>query len=146
MAGASRLVELPAMRLAGFAEEYLIERFGPRLPLQWARLMGASPVDGQVSDVGYGLRTDSPEGKVHYIAAVEVSRDAPIASEFVAIDLPAARYAVIEGFDHVSQMRSAWSRIACSAAAQPFERYGEGFDPMLGRGDMTLWVPVDLLP
>jgi AraC family transcriptional regulator len=147
MPAASRLVDAPAMRLAGFADAYPPERLAARLPLQWARLMGASPIAGQVSDIGYGIRIPRPDasGLIHYIAAVEVAPDAPLDGEMTEVRIPPARYQVIDGFDHVSELRSAWTRIACSAAVPAFERFGEGFDPMMGRGDMSLWVPVDAL-
>jgi AraC family transcriptional regulator len=142
-----RLVDAPAMRLAGIAEAYSPDRLANRLPLQWARLMGASPVTGQISDVGYGLRSPRRDGSglIDYVAAVEVAADAPLDPGFVAIALPAARYAVLDGFAHVSDLRESWARVACSEPAIAFERYGEGFDPMMGRGDMSLWVPVDTL-
>jgi AraC family transcriptional regulator len=142
-----RLVDAPAMRLAGIAEAYSPDRLANRLPLQWARLMGASPVTGQINDVGYGLRSPRHDGSglIDYIAAVEVEAGAALDAGFVSVALPAARYAVLDGFAHVSDLRESWARVACSGDAMAFERYGEGFDPMTGRGDMSLWVPVDAL-
>lgn len=141
------------MRLAGFATEHPEERFAARVPLQWAQLMGASPLPGQCNEVGYGVRDIADVGKpiVRYAATVEVAQDAPLPDGAIAIEVPAASYAVFAGFDHVADLRAMWGRIIrewlptapCQIAWTPaFERYGEGFDPLMGRGDMSLWVPV----
>lgn len=146
-------VERPAIRLAGFHAKHPDTRFAKQSPNQWARLMGASPLPGQCNDVGYGVRyadqIDQPY--LDYIAAVEVAADAPLLPGSTEVTLPAGSYAVFDGFEQLAELRAAWGWIAADwlpaapftvAPVPAFERYGEGFDPLLGRGDMSIWLPV----
>jgi AraC family transcriptional regulator len=72
------------------------------------------------------------------------------------VNVPAQRYAVFAHSEHVSKLRNTCEAIwrqwlpnsghefARPAPGAPdfFERYGPGFNPQTGMGDIEVWVPV----
>ena len=77
-------------------------------------------------------------------------------ADFNVVSIPAQRYAVFAHHGHVSKLGETF----CDAIERPvaphdptavhhsenspdlFERYGEGFDPKTGTGDIEVWVPI----
>ena len=125
------------------------------IPAQWERLVSYGKVPGAVSPVHYGLCFHSPNG-IDYLSGVEVSGVAGLAAEFSHVNIPAQKYAVFPHREHASKLRDtmeaiqrSWfpgsgHEIARPVAGAPdfFERYGEGFDPRTGMGDIEVWIPV----
>ncbi|HLH02496.1 MAG TPA: GyrI-like domain-containing protein [Bryobacteraceae bacterium] len=152
----ARLVNQPALLIAGLRGHF--SSSDPTgIPAQWQRLaphLGSIP--GQVGRVAYGVCLATSPG-FDYISGVEVREGGSLPDGFQAVEIPAQRYAVFAHEEHVSQLFETISKIWSTdlAAAgyryrQPlpggvsfFERYGEGFDPLTGRGDMEIWVPVE---
>lgn len=103
-----------------------------------------------------GFQAHSLDGSCEYVAGVEVSDLSKLPSEFAWLSLPAHRYAIFAHHEHVSKLgetigaiRSKWlPGSGAEAARDPkgtpafFERYGEGFNPQEGKGDVEVWVPI----
>lgn len=146
-----RLVEGRAMRLAGLRRELPASRVRLKIPLIWAELMGTR-LAGQLSGVGYRLRSVACDGgTITYSATIEIANTAPLPPGIVAYDVPAALYAIFDGFDHVSDLRAAWGDIIDQwlprsgrrlADTPSFERFGEDFDPLSGQGEMAIWLAI----
>jgi AraC family transcriptional regulator len=126
------------------------------IPAQWQRFephLGKIP--GQVGRIAYGLCFSVPGG-IDYLSGVEVSGTADISGEFNCVRIPAQKYAILPYEEHVSKLRNAldiiWHKwlpasgyeVARAGAGAPdfFERYGEGFDPRTGMGDIEVWIPI----
>ena len=113
-------------------------------------------INNQIDNISYGLCLEIDEGiGIEYLAGVEVSEDVDLPEGFITKRLPEFNYAVFEHQGHVSTIfqtcDSIWKEwIPKSEVTKPeganffFERYGEGFDPISGKGDIEIWVPVEL--
>ena len=135
------------------------------IPAQWERLIsygnvpgGNIPggnIPGTLGFVHYGLCFNMSNG-IDYLCGVEVSGLDGLPGEFSHVNVPAQKYAVFAHHEHVSKLRNTleaiqrqWFPGSGHQAAQPsggaphfFERYGEGFDPRAGMGDIEVWVPI----
>jgi len=138
----------------------LLERYGAdapaKIPEQWKRFapyIGAIP--GQAGHVAYGIVAhmgQQPFG-FDYMAGVEVVSGSPSPPALQTLNLPDATYAVFAHDGHVSALRSTidaifndWlPRSGRETAADPhlLERYGDGFNPQTGEGDIELWVALE---
>ena len=92
-----------------------------------------------------------------YWTGVEVSSGADLLSEFTTADVPALRYAIFPHEGHISKIRDTidaiWNKWLPTSGHAPvtgkrdlpymLERYGEGYDPQKGIGDVELWIPVE---
>ena len=107
--------------------------------------------------VAYGVVLSlSKDGSCDYVAGVEVSDLSQLPSEFARLSIPAQRYAIFAHHEHVSKLGETigaiWSKWLPGSGLEPahdprgtpefFERYGEGFSPREGKGDVEVWVPV----
>jgi AraC family transcriptional regulator len=125
------------------------------IPALWQRLASYGKVPGQVGSVHYGLCFNMSDG-IDYLAGVEVSGAAGLPGQFSSVSVPAQKYVVFSHREHVSKLYNTvdtiwreWFPGSGHEAAPPvagapnfFERYGEGFDPRTGMGDMEVWIPV----
>jgi AraC family transcriptional regulator len=123
------------------------QRFGP--------LIGRIPT--QIGRVAYGVAshmTESPFA-MDYVAGVEVSSVADLPSGFSHVAVLAAHYAVFSHTEHATKLSETISLVwkwlpgsgylaAGGSRDIPvfIERYGEGFDPVSGKGDTEVWVPI----
>ena len=129
------------------------------LPALWKSFSAhIGRISGQIGRVAYGVCSDmfNGTGRFHYLSGVEVSESSALPEQFSRVQIPAQRYAIFPHREHVSKLRytvhAIWSqwlpesghKAARPAAGAPdfFERYGEGFDPQLGMGDVEVWIPV----
>jgi AraC family transcriptional regulator len=128
------------------------------IPTLWQRFApNIGRVPGQVGRVAYGVVVSvSEDGSCEYVAGVEVSDLSNLPSEFARLSIPAHRYAIFAHHEHVSKLGETigaiWSKwlpgsgveLASDPKGTPalFERYGEGFNPQEGKGDVEVWVPV----
>jgi AraC family transcriptional regulator len=125
------------------------------IPAQWQRLLSHGRIPGQTGVVYYGLCFNTAGG-FDYFCGAEVSEAAVLGSEFARVSLPAQRYAIFAHHEHVSKIRETceaiwrqWFPASGHELARPadgapdfFERYGEGFDPKTGTGDIEVWIPI----
>jgi AraC family transcriptional regulator len=125
------------------------------IPAQWMRLVSYGEIPGQAGWVSYGLCFNMSDG-FDYLCGFEVSSAAGLPGEFSHVNVPAQRYAVFAHSEHVSKLRNTCEAIwrqwlpnsghefARPAPGAPdfFERYGPGFNPHTGMGDIEVWVPV----
>ena len=146
-------------------EAFLIAGFPGRfsdppkeIPGLWQRFAPhIGNVPGQVGRVAYGVvLSQSSDGSCDYVAGVEVSDLSKLPTEFARLSIPAHRYAVFAHHEHVSKLGETigaiWSKWLPGSGAEAareakgtpafFERYGEGFNPQEGKGDVEVWVPV----
>lgn len=124
------------------------------IPVQWQRLGSSGPIPGQVGRVYYGLCFNLSHG-VDYLCGVEVSSASGLPGDFTTVNVAAQKYAVFPHREHVSKLRQTLDAIgkwlpssghqparAAGGAPDFFERYGEGFDPRTGTGDIEVWIPI----
>jgi len=144
--------------IAGLAGRYTAGTLDD-LPALWKRFsVHRGRIPGQVGRAAYGVCSGmlNGTGSFHYLSGVEVSESSVLPEEFTRLEIPARRYAIFPHHNHVSRLRytvstiwSQWFPESCCKAARAaagapdfFERYGEGFDPHLGMGDVEVWIPV----
>lgn len=148
-----RFCEGRAMRVAGLRGFFTSARLR-EIPEQWKRLVAFGAVTGRVDRIEYAVAYLLPDG-CDYLSGFEVESGAGLPAEFSAVALPAQRYAVFTHAGHVSEMNRTFGAILHEWVPEtgfvmsnddrgiPFclERYGEGFDPVTGVGDIEIWVP-----
>jgi AraC family transcriptional regulator len=138
--------------IAGLGERYTWES-GAAIPGQWQRFRQAEPgIPGRIGKVAYGVCCNGDDaGNFDYIAGVEVADFSDLPREFSRVRIPEARYAVFSHRDHISTIRRTVNTIwnhwlpasSLRAADAPnFERYGENFDPLTGKGGFEIRVPI----
>jgi len=125
------------------------------IPAQWMRFVGYGLLPEYAGGARYGLCFQMADG-VDYLCGAEITSGAMLPAEFRVVTIPAQRYAVFDHREHVSTLRDTldaiwrtWApesshKIAKPEAGAPdfFERYGERFNPILGTGDIEIWVPI----
>jgi AraC family transcriptional regulator len=144
--------------IAGLAGRYTASTLGdlPVLRKRFSVYIGRIP--GRVGRAAYGVCSDTfnGTGSFHYLSGVKISEPSALPEEFSRVQIPAQRCVIFPHREHVSKLRytvnAIWSewlpesghKVARAAAGAPdfFERYGEGFDPQLGMGDVEVWIPV----
>lgn len=148
-----------SMAVAGLSADYFFS--GPMNPsAQWQELgpyLGRIP--GQKENVAYGICFDLENGKgIEYMCGVEVSDDtktSDLPDNFVLKQLPTLTYAVFDHDGHVSTIQETcdviWKEwLPESGYKKPeeadsfFERYGENYNPQKGKGDIEIWIPVEV--
>jgi AraC family transcriptional regulator len=126
------------------------------IPAQWQRLLTYGNTPGKIGSAYYGLCFMKPEGGIDYLCGVEVSGTADLPKEFRHVTIGAQTYAVFAHREHVSKLRDTIEAIEqnwlpgsgykiarpVSGAPDFFERYGPGFDPRSGMGDIEVWIPI----
>lgn len=146
--------------VAGLREAYTFAR-RQEIPEQWRRFgeRWFGRVPGGVGREAYGVVLAAPAGAgadFTYVCGVEVSDPSLVPAELYRLSIPAYRRARFVHGGPVTELPDtidaamAWlarSGLAIDAAARPevpglVERYGAGFDPATGRGDVEVWVPV----
>jgi AraC family transcriptional regulator len=141
-----------AMLIAGLQGHFSNDTMG-QIPTQWMHFIPhIGHIAGQVGRIAYGVCSLSPNG-VDYLSGVQVSNSTGLPADFNVVSIPAQRYAVFAHHGHVSKLGETCDAIEHqwlprSGYHHPhnspnfFERYGEGFDPKTGTGDIEVWVSV----
>jgi len=154
-----RIVSGKPMLLAGLRQRYSSTTMN-EIPQLWYRFAPhIGNVAAQVGWVAYGAVIPIENGAqgFDYICAVEVSQRSGLPAGFSTLDVPALRYAVFTHPGHVSRLRETietiWRKWLPESGRQAaersgdtpgmIERYGEGFDPQAGLGDIELWIPIE---
>lgn len=153
-----RFVDLPPLLMAGMREP-LNEQSAQTIPLLWQKFAPyINHIPHQRNAVAYGLcvhSTESSNGSYYYMACCEVSEFNNLPAELSPFIVPALKYAAFIHDDNISSIRNTidcvfdqWlpaSGFAHNAQSiHFFERYGEGFNPETGSGDIEIWVPLVL--
>jgi len=144
--------------IAGVQQKYTAQTMN-EIPLQWQYFVPTIPKIpariGNFTAYGVVFGLNDPQG-FGYLSGVEVSDVSGLPGEFTSIEIPALRYAIFPHEGHVMGLKDTVSAIVrdwfpasdCKPARQGtpaveiLERYGDGFDPQTGMGDMEIWVPI----
>jgi AraC family transcriptional regulator len=148
-----------ALIVAGMKERFNAETM-KNIPGLWQRFApNIGRIPGQVGHVAYGLCSNlvpSPLG-FDYMAGVEVSSAAGLPEGFARVHIPEFRYAIFAHREHLSSLKKTidgiWGKWLPASGEKParvgrdepymLERYGEGFDPVKGMGDIELRIPLE---
>lgn len=147
-----RFVDSEALLIVGLKNRYNDET-SAQMPAQWQAFgPHIGNIDNQQDSVAFGVLCNSDdEGNIDYVTGVEVSQFPDTAKELEGIRIPSQTYAVFQHDGHVSEIRRTWKTIFgkwmpeanCELVDAPqLERYGEGFDPEVGVGDIEIWIPI----
>ena len=143
--------------LAGLQQTYSMKTAND-LSQQWQRFVPQIPnLPGKGGRVAYGVIFHALGAEnFAYLTAVEISDSAGLSCEFSSVGIPAQPYAIFSHPGHVSEIKGTIGEIWDSwlptsgfsaigdkpGAVTMIERYGEGFDPKTGTGDIELWIPI----
>jgi AraC family transcriptional regulator len=144
-----------ALLIAGLRGHFTTANWG-EIPEQWERFVSFGPVPGKIGSAHYGVCFNKSDG-IDYLSGVEVSGDARLPKEFCWVSILAQEYAVFPHEQHVSKLRNTLEAIQYGWFPQSgygagrqapkqwafFERYGEGFDPRTGMGDIEVLIPIN---
>ena len=143
-----------AFLLAGL-NEALTYQSSAGVPGQWQRFaQEVAPALRRhaVDATAYGVLHNSDDaGNLDYLCGMEVRDFSGLPPSWSRLRVAPLRYAVFVHAGHVSAIRrtwfSIWNRWLPASGCEPaggleFERYGPGFDPHTGVGDIEIWLPV----
>lgn len=141
------------MLLAGIRRVHRFADAMHGIPAQWEEFAALGTLPGQRGRVAYGAMCGVDEGAttMEYMTAVEVESFDLLPAGMGRMRLPEQRYAVFTHPGAVATLRATWDAIwkewlpasgLRPANTPDFERYGEGFDPRTGSGDIGIWFPV----
>jgi AraC family transcriptional regulator len=147
-----RFVKSDAMLVVGLKRRYN-DTSSAQMPAQWqAFAPHIGHIDSQKGNVAFGVLCNSDDdGNIDYVTGVEVTEYSDAAKELDGLRVPPQTYAVFQHDGHVSEIRRTWKSIFGEWLTQTerklvdgpqLERYGEGFDPQTGQGDIEIWIPV----
>jgi AraC family transcriptional regulator len=147
-----------AILMAGTRVHYTSETMN-NIPAHWERFakhIGKVPHEVGRAAYGVGFNFVKTPFGFDYMCAVEISAAGQLPGDFTTAEIPAQRYAIFRHDGHVSRIRDTidaiWNkwlpnsghRAVVGQPEKPYmiERYGEGFDPQAGMGDLELWIPL----
>lgn len=155
---APRLETKPALRLVGFARVFRWESVQEISSLWQKAGPWLEQISGDIAGEAFGaMYVPAPgSGDFGYLAGIDAGADVVLTPELSQIDIPAAEWAV---FSHdgglmdwpktIDFAMQKWLPGSGRSGPDPapgvvtvMERYGPGFDPVTGRGDMECWVPL----
>lgn len=151
-----RISEEPAMTFAGL-EQYFKYSETDQIPGLWQKFVPhLGNVPGQIGDIAWGLAPipdrSSPPGGFDYLACVQVASGESLSDEFTVVSVAAQKYALFAHTGHVSELSKTggqiwqeWFPTSGHKHTEPpimLERYGQGFDPQTGTGDIEVWVSI----
>lgn len=149
----SRFEDGQAMVLAGVRQHYT---YGTMrlIPAQWHQFgPRIDAISQRTGTADYGVVINTPDlPDFDYLTGFEVNTTSGLPADFTTLEIPAQRYAVFVHSGNVSTLCETidgafqkWlPRSGFRHAGMPdmFERYGPGFNPTTGSGDLEIWVPV----
>ena len=151
------LVRRGAFTVAGPAALFTEENKSG-IPALWPRLIRALPLAAQADARTYGVcqMVDKKEGRLRYLAGVEVTGDAPLPDGFERIALAPHTYAVfrltLDGSALHPQMQAAMATIwggllprsgLKTVPAPDFELYPSDFEPMRKGAHVDMYIAVE---
>ncbi|MES1156823.1 MAG: GyrI-like domain-containing protein [Alphaproteobacteria bacterium] len=150
-----RIDVMPTRSFVGLMQTYGAEA-PAKIPELWRRFaphIGSIP--GQAGHVAYGIIAHMRHQpfSFDYMAGVEVVSGSAPPPELQALNLPGTTYAVFAHEGHVTALKNTidaifndWlPRSGRETAVEPhlLERYGDGFNPQTGEGDIEVWVALE---
>jgi AraC family transcriptional regulator len=147
-----RFVSGKRLLIAGLGERYTWET-SAGIPSQWQRFLPhLSQILGQLGRTAYGVCCNSDDaGNFDYVCGVEVKDFSRLPADWSRVRIPEQRYAIFLQREHISTIRSTWNTIWNNwlpesgyevVDAPNFERYGDDFDSVTGRGGFEIWIPI----
>jgi AraC family transcriptional regulator len=153
-----RIVASAMLHIVGLAKRYPLEKLA-LVPVQWADLRVqvayiTGRVGGDFHGLWYNLFSGAPVATL--VTGVRVGEFAPVNPSLSMTQVAAQSYAVFSHRGPVAEIRetvaeigrdwlprSGYKHFRVDDGAPDFiERYGEGFDPKAGAGDVEIWLPV----
>jgi AraC family transcriptional regulator len=148
----------PVMRIVGYGRVFQWSEMG-EIPHLWQK---AGPwietVPNAVNENAYGAMfiPEPGSGDFGYLAGIAVSDSYLASAEQMVLTLPETRFAIfphdggladwpstIDYAQNTWLPQSGYERIELAPGAVPvLERYGPGFDPGAGLGDMQCWLAI----
>jgi AraC family transcriptional regulator len=158
--GVSQILARPSfedgtgMTIVGLREHYTSSSLH-EIPVLWRRFSALGALPGRIGPVDYAVVFLAADG-CDYVAGCEVAGAADLPKALTRVQLAPRRYAVFSHDGHVATLRNTFEAImrvwlpqsglqiagTADAGAYALERYGEGFDPRTGLGDIQVWIPV----
>lgn len=148
-----QIQDRPAFRVTGLGIDSTVEDTS-NIPPLWqslARAFQTNDIDPNICT--YGVCTDTNDvGNFRYVAGLEPKRDFSAPKGFETVDIPANTYAVFTHKGHIADIGKStytlWNKSLPEAGltakfAPSFERYDSRFDPVSGRGEVEIWVPIE---
>lgn len=148
----SRIIELPAFTVVGM--EYLFHDGEDGFGALWERFI---PREHEVTGkreptVSYGVCMPHTDGRLQYVAGVEVDADAAAPHGMVRVQVPAQRYAVFTHVGTAATIGASFQAIMDHLLAAhgyqardgvDLERYDQRFDdPFDPASEMELYIPI----
>lgn len=151
-----RLAQTGPLLIAGLCEP-LSAISHETIPILWQQLAKRGhDIPNRVDSIGYGLCLHSDNNSFYYMAGYAVWDFSGMPLELNQITLPGQTFAVFPHSGHVMHIRQTINTVfdewlpnsGYTQDLRPgnsvyfFERYGEGFNPETGLGDIEIWLPV----
>jgi len=148
-----RFLRHAPMTFVGLDRHYSMEDT-KGIPDQWHEFGPTmDSVPGKQGNVGYGVcHGIDGKGGFDYLAAVEVLPPANPPAGYSVVHFPERDYAVFTHEGSVETLKQTMGAIwqdwipkadrKADTSIGFLERYGEGFDPKTGSGDIEVWVPL----
>jgi predicted transcriptional regulator YdeE len=145
-----KIVRLPAFTVVGM--KYRGKSEQNEIPQLWSRFV---PRIGEIQHrppggPTYGVMDhyDETTGEYDYVASLPVDRAADLPDGMVAVEVPAAQYAVVDCT--LPEIGAAYKQINAWVAQSEYERaptpdfeyYGPGFNPQDPGSVMSLYLPI----
>jgi AraC family transcriptional regulator len=145
-----RIEPMPARKFAGLMQRHDMNQSNS-IPAQWQKLQPyLGNIHGAVPGAAYGIVTEGDGNFCTYLCGVEITPAAELPPEFVAITVPARRWARITHSGHISTIRSTiqaiyddWLPGSGQTQAPDIsfvEYYGPDFNPVSGLGTCEIWI------
>jgi len=142
-----------ALLIAGLSQRFSADT-ASSIPELWQQLVPyMDNLSQRIGEADYGICYGiDDKGSFDYLCGFEVTQLSALPGEFSHVRIPPQRYAVFAHTSHVSQLRKtidaiyrSWlpsAGVAPTGTPDFIERYGPGFDPRTGQGDMEIWLPI----
>jgi AraC family transcriptional regulator len=148
-----RIVEGPAMLLAGLRRHHSHGGAAQSIPEQWQALREMGTLPGQQGMAAYGAMcgADPAAQTFEYMTGVEVASFDSLPPGMGRMRVPAQRYAVFMHRGPAATLHATWNAIWHQwlpssgyrmANTPEFERYDERFDPATGSGVIEVWASI----
>ncbi len=151
-----RFEKLEPLLIVGLREP-MTEQSAQTIPELWRQFAPyIDRIPCQIMGVSYGLcvhTSDSRNGLFYYMAGCAVSEFAELPPSLSPLIVPAHYYAVFSHDTGVVRIRETidfifdkWlpnsNYLHDNQSLHFFERYGKGYNPQTGFGDIEIWLPV----
>lgn len=153
-----RFVDKPATRYVGIGGTFTFDKTDGigQLWVQTGPWLSSIPTPKFKEAFGVIFVPEPGTGDFGYMAAIEAYADLEIVPDLMVIDAPATRYAVFAHPGKLASLPDTFHAINTQwlptsgqtpidltpGVISAMERYGPGFDPARGEGDIECWLPI----